>query len=127
MKITSDKLLQGCRVLVVEDEPVVAFYIVSALRMAGAEVLGPAVSLERAIELARAEHFDCAVLDVMLRDGFVFRAARLLRHQGAGLVFYTRYVGLVDRLQRALPGAQVLPKPAPPELLVEAVRAACSR
>jgi hypothetical protein len=63
----------------------------------------------------------------MLRDGFVFRAARILRRQGAGLVFYTRYVGLVDRLQRAWRGAQVLPKPAPPERLVEAVRAAYSR
>jgi DNA-binding response OmpR family regulator len=127
MKMDSERLLQGCRVLVVEDEPVIALYIVRTLRMAGADVLGPALTLKRAIELTRAEHFDCAVLDLMLRDGFVFRAARLLRHQGAGLVFYTRYVGLVDRLQRALPGAQVLPKPAPPELLVEAVRAACSR
>jgi len=86
MKMASDKLLQGYRVLVVEDEPVIAFYIVDALLMAGAEDLEPALSLERAIELAHAEHFDCAVLDVMLRDGFVFRAARLLRHQGAGLV-----------------------------------------
>jgi hypothetical protein len=62
----------------------------------------------------------------MLPDGFVFRAARLLRHQGAGLVFYTGYVG-IDRLKRAWPGAQILLKPAPPKLLVEAVRAAWSR
>jgi hypothetical protein len=62
----------------------------------------------------------------MLRDGFVFRAARLLRRQGAGLVFYTGYVG-VARLERAWPGAQVLLKPASPNLLVEAARAACSR
>jgi hypothetical protein len=62
----------------------------------------------------------------MLRDGTIFRAARLLRHQGAGLVFYTGYFDL-DRLRRAWPGAQVLLKPASPKLLVEAVRAVCSR
>jgi CheY-like chemotaxis protein len=126
METASDKLLHGSRVLVVEDEPLIAFDIVKTLRGAGAETLGPALSLARALELATAERLDCAVLDVMLRDGTVFRAARLLHQRGAGLVFYTGYFAL-DRLKRAWPGAQVLLKPASPKLLVEAVRSVCAQ
>jgi DNA-binding response OmpR family regulator len=126
MKAASDKLLYGSRILVVEDDVIVAFEIVTALRVAGAEVLGPALSLSRALEIATTEDLDCAVLDVMLRDGTVFRAARLLRHKGVGVVFYTGDFDL-GRLRRAWPGAQVLLKPASPKLLVEAVRAVCAQ
>jgi DNA-binding response OmpR family regulator len=126
METASDKLLRGSRILVVEDDPLIAFDIMRVLRAAGAETAGPAMSLSRALELATTEHFDCAVLDVMLRDGYVFRAAKLLRQRGAGLVFYTGYARL-DRLKRAWAGAQVVAKPASPKLLVEAVRVTCSR
>jgi CheY-like chemotaxis protein len=117
MEMASDKLLQGSRILVAEDEPFVAFEIVVVLRMAGAEVLGPALSLTRTIELATAEHVDCAVLDVMLRDGLVFPAARLLRQQSAGLVFHASYFP-IGRLKQGWPRAQILTKPASPELLL---------
>jgi two-component system, response regulator PdtaR len=125
MKTAPNKLLQGCSVLVAEDEPFVAFDIMKTLREAGAEILGPAFSLARALELVSTEDLDCAVLDVMLRDGSIFPAAKLLRQQGAGLVFYTGRFDL-DRLKRAWPGAQALLKPASPNLLVQAVKAACS-
>ncbi len=126
MEPAPQKLLQGCRVLIAEDEPLVAFDIMKALREAGAEISGPAMSLARTLELATIEDLDCAVLDVMLADGSVFPAARLLHQRGAGLVFYTGYFGL-ERLKRTWPGAQVLLKPASPNLLVQAVRAACYR
>jgi DNA-binding response OmpR family regulator len=124
METASNKLLHGRRVLVVEDDVFVAFDILKTLHEAGAEVLGPAFSLARALELVTTEDLDLAVLDVMLRDGSVFPAARLLRQRGVGLVFYTGRFDL-DRLKRAWPGAQVLLKPASPKLLVKAVRAAC--
>jgi DNA-binding response OmpR family regulator len=126
METASNKRLQGRRVLVVEDDAFVAFDIMKPLREAGAEVLGPAFSLGRALELATSEDLDCAILDVILRDGSVFPAARLLRQRGAGLVFYTGRFDL-GRLKLAWPGAQVLLKPASPNLLVQATRAACSQ
>jgi hypothetical protein len=63
MKPASNKLLQGCRVLVVEDDAIVAFDIMRTLGGAGAVTLGPAMSLARTFEIAAAEDFDCAVLD----------------------------------------------------------------
>jgi len=111
--------------LVVEDDAFVAFDIMTALREAGAEMLGPAFSLASAVEFVTIEGLDYAVLDVILRDGSVFPAARRLSQRGVGLVFYTGRFDL-GRLKTAWPGAQALLKPSSPDLLVKAVRAACS-
>jgi len=90
---------------------------------AGAAIIGPAFCLERALELALAERVSCGVLDVRLRDGLVFPAAKVLRRKGAGIVFYT---GQIHReLKREWPGAEVLLKPAPLGSLIPAINAAC--
>ena len=67
MEKAPNNLLHGKRVLVVEDDALAAFDIMKTLREAGAEILVPAMSLARALEFA-TEDFDCAVLDVVLRD-----------------------------------------------------------
>jgi DNA-binding response OmpR family regulator len=51
--------------------------------------VGPARSLERALELAEAEDLDCAVLDVRLDGELIFPAAEVLRQKGRAIVFYT--------------------------------------
>jgi len=94
------------------------------LLMAGAQVIGPAMSLERTLELALAENPSCGVLDVRLRDGLVFPAAHLLRARGAGIVFHTGQID-PEGLKRDWPGTEVLFKPAPLRLLIPAVLAAC--
>jgi hypothetical protein len=58
MHKAADKPLHGSRILVAEDDVLIAFEIVTTLRVAGAEVLGPALSLARALELAATERFD---------------------------------------------------------------------
>jgi ActR/RegA family two-component response regulator len=123
--IDTDKPLQGASVLVVEDDPILALDIVRLLLEAGADVKGPALSLERALELAKGEHLSCAVLDVKLRDGLVFPAASLLRRRGAGIVFYTG-TGDPEAIRRDWPEAEVLVKPAPLDLIKRAVMAVCS-
>jgi DNA-binding response OmpR family regulator len=122
--MASNNLLHGSRVLVVDDDPFIAFDIVKTLRDAGADIIGPAMSVARALEFATTEDFDCSVLDVKLGDGLVFPAASILRQRGAGLVFYTGQYDLED-LKRDWPAAQVLLKPATPKQLVQAVKAAC--
>lgn len=123
----TDKALNGIRILVAEDEPLVAFDVLSLLLKAGAEVLGPALSVERSLELvSRVEWLSCGVLDVMLRDGPVFPVAHLLKQKGAGIVFYTGQRD-PESLKREWPDAAVLIKPALPNFLTHAVIACLSR
>jgi len=71
-------LLRGCHVLVVEDEFMLAEDMSQELAEAGAIVIGPAQSLERAIELLAASGIvDAAVLDVNLQ---VNQYSRSLMH-----------------------------------------------
>ena len=116
--------MEGARVLVAEDEPLLALDIMRVLMEAGASIIGPALCLERALELAIAEHLSCGVLDVKLRGGLVFPAAQVLRKKGAGIVFHTAQID-PERVKRDWPDAEVLFKPAPLRLLIPAVQAAC--
>jgi DNA-binding response OmpR family regulator len=122
--LVKGKPLRGARVLVAEDEPILAFDITRTLMNAGATVIGPALSVERALELALAARLTCGVLDVRLRDGLVFPAAHVLRRKGAGIVFHTGQSD-PEALKREWPEAEVLLKPAPLRLLIPAIRAAC--
>ncbi len=126
MNAASAKPLLNARVLVAEDDPLVAFDIMGVLLKAGADVLGPAMSVERALELALAEPLDCGVLDVMLRDGLVFPVAQILKDNGAGIVFYTGQIH-PEKLKQRWPDAEVLLKPAPLPVLLRAVTAACHK
>lgn len=112
------------RILVAEDNPVLAIDMVGLLRQAGADVLGPASTAGKAATLAKIERPCCGVLDVNLRDGSIFQAARTLKQQGAGIVFYTASAD-PDGLQREWPEAYVLFKPAPHTLILNTVAAAC--
>ena len=123
--MSTDKPLEGMRILVAEDDPLLAFDLIGLLLKGGAQISGPALSLERALELARAEPLNCGVLDVKLRDGLVFPAARILREKGAGIVFYTGHHD-PEGLKQDWPQAHVLLKPAPLHVLMRAVIAACA-
>jgi CheY-like chemotaxis protein len=84
--------LRGRRILVVEDEYLLADDISRALAEAGAEVLGPVASA-RAAEaiIASEERIDAAVLDINLRDGAVFPAADTLAERDIPFAFATGY------------------------------------
>ncbi len=126
MNDASAKPLLNARVLVAEDDPLVAFDVMGGLLKAGARILGPAMSVERAIELAQSEVIDCAVLDVMLRDGPVFPAAQILKEKGAGIVFHTGHIK-PESLKERWPDAAVLIKPVPMNLLIRSVTEVCKR
>src|SRR5271167_1120461 len=119
-----DQPLQGARVLIAEDEAILALDMMNVLRNAGAEVLGPAATLADTFALARSASLTCAVLDVNLRREFVFPAAQVLKERGVRMIFYT---GCCEReqLSQDWPDAQVLAKPAPVKLLLRTVGEAC--
>ncbi|HET6587506.1 MAG TPA: response regulator [Oleiagrimonas sp.] len=84
--------LAGRTILVVEDEYVIAQQIVDNLMEAGAEVIGPVPTLERALrEIDGHPQLDAAVLDINLRGERVFPAADVLVARGVPFLFATGY------------------------------------
>jgi len=69
MNDTSNSLMR-LRVLVIEDSWNVANRIASILEAAGATVLGPVPSVERALEVIRSETVNLALVDMNLREAF---------------------------------------------------------
>ncbi|HEV2532338.1 response regulator [Phenylobacterium sp.] len=81
------------RVLVVEDEPLIAASIEWELRDAGYEVIGPAADAVHAAALARAERPDLALVDINLTcrgDGVAL--ARGFRRLGIASIFVSGQV-----------------------------------
>lgn len=83
--------LQGRRILVVEDEYLIADDMRRALSMAGAEVLGPAPTVDEAIALIETSDVDLAVLDVNLGGSPVWPVADMLTARGVPFVLTTGY------------------------------------
>lgn len=83
--------LAGCRVLVVEDAPLIAAELAEELEIAGAIVIGPAPNLTKALALARQEELDAAVLDLNLGDALSFPVADLLFEKNVPFLFTTGY------------------------------------
>jgi DNA-binding response OmpR family regulator len=119
----SDQPLQGAWILIAEDDAILAFDLGIVLQKAGAKILGPTLTLSHTLSLAQSAPLSAAVLDVSLRNEEVFPAAQELKGRGVGIVFYTGYAA-IDQLRRDWPEAQVLTKPTPARVLVEAVRKA---
>jgi CheY-like chemotaxis protein len=102
--------LVGRRILVVEDEMMIAMLVEDMLSELGCSVIGPAHALDTALNLALTESgIDAALLDVNLGGQPVFAVADALRAKGVPAIFSTGYgdAGLrdVDR------GSPVLQKP----------------
>ncbi len=112
----------GPRVLVVEDEPLVAEEVAQALAGAGFAVLGPAPSAAAAMRLLEAGGCDAAVLDVTLPDGTSEPVAARLRAAGRPFVVVSAYAA--GQRPAAYDGAPVVPKPADPAAIVAALRRA---
>jgi CheY-like chemotaxis protein len=88
----SEPLLRNYRILVVEDEFLLADELQAELEDAGATVIGPVGALDRAIALIKAEpQIDGASLDASLGGEMVFPAADLLMQRGVAIVFTTGY------------------------------------
>jgi CheY-like chemotaxis protein len=102
--------LEGRRVLLVEDEAMIALLLEDMLSDLGCEVVGPAYALAPALALAAGEApIDVAILDVNIAGRPVFEVADALRARQVPMVFSSGYgeAGLrdVDR------GAPMLGKP----------------
>lgn len=79
------------RVLVVEDEHLLAITLVDDLQAAGFVPLGPYSTLANAIEASRNLAFEMATLDVNLNGQWVYPLAEELVARGIPFLFLTGY------------------------------------
>jgi len=79
------------RMLVVEDEILVAMMIEDSLVSIGVEVAGVVGTLEEAMKRANEGGFDCALLDVHLRGRDIYPVAEVLAAKGVPFIFATGY------------------------------------
>jgi len=93
MRVVESREARGKRVLVVEDEYLLAMDIANSLEDMGVEVIGPAASVNEALILIekRDEPLDAAVLDINLRNERVYPVADRLSDRGIPYVFTTGY------------------------------------
>jgi DNA-binding response OmpR family regulator len=77
------------RILVVEDESMIALYIAELLEDHGFKVVGPVATLSDAIILATREKLDGALLDVNIVGGRVDNVAEILNRRGVPFIFVT--------------------------------------
>jgi DNA-binding response OmpR family regulator len=113
------------RAFLVEDEGVVALLIESMLSELGYQVIGPIPRLAKALDVARDEQFDIAVLDVNLNGSASFPIADLLLEKGVPFVFATGYGA--PGIPSYLSSHAVLQKPFKMQQLAAAIGEATSQ
>jgi CheY-like chemotaxis protein len=84
-------MFAGKRVLLAEDEAILAMSAEDVLVRLGCTVVGPAFSAANALELARVELLDAALLDINMGDGASFPVAKVLREKQVPFCFATGY------------------------------------
>jgi DNA-binding response OmpR family regulator len=84
-------MLEGLRILVAEDDLLLAEVVVTALDKAGCVVMGPAPRLAKTIELAERSELDVALLDINLNGETCYPAAWLLLERKVPFAFMTAY------------------------------------
>jgi two-component system, response regulator PdtaR len=120
-----DRLLEGVRVLVVEDETIVALDLIQMLEDLGADVCGSAVSGADALRKAHALRPELAVVDIRLKDGEtgVDAARSMAEELGTVIVFATAHTDpLLRRRMETVLGSTHLPKPYGMSELEDAAR-----
>jgi CheY-like chemotaxis protein/DNA-directed RNA polymerase specialized sigma24 family protein len=115
------------RVLIIEDEPVIAMDIAGIVESLGHEVVGVAGRQAEAVELARKHHPGLVLADVQLQDGDsgIVTVQEIMRSMDAPVIFVT---GFPERLltgDRVEP-AFIVTKPFDPETLKVAIVQALS-
>ncbi len=118
--------LSGKRVLVVEDEMLIALDTVDELKSAGCTVLGPVLRLEPAISLARTDRMDAAVLDVNLAGQYVWPVAEALASRAVPFMFVTGFGNALE-FPAAFASLSRLEKPIRPGAIIRTLAALLSR
>lgn len=87
--------LQGQRILIVEDQSLIAMELQDFLDRAGASTVGPVGRLQRALSMAESSSLDAALLDVDLNGERCWPVADTLSRRDIPFAFTTGYSNIV--------------------------------
>ena len=109
--------LAGRRILILEDEFLVALAAAQSLEDAGATVIGPAYRIAEALELVAAGDIDLALLDINIGGAVSDEVAAALKADGVPVVYATGY----GEGMAGSGAAHVLDKPYTDEAMITAL------
>jgi two-component sensor histidine kinase len=110
--------IKGKKLLVIEDEPLIAINIAAVLEQDGARVAGPVATVSDALNMIAKSELDGALVDANLRGHPADDIAAALTRKGIPFVFVTGYGR--ESLPASFARARVLKKPFSEEQLLEA-------
>jgi CheY-like chemotaxis protein len=113
--------LHGCKVMVVEDEPLEALDYCDRLAEAGAEIVGPFGSVSEALDVVDTQPVDVALLDYALAGSNSAALQAALESRDIQLVVLTGYPRVLVRRDDH---QVVLSKPISDDLLCMTIKAA---
>jgi CheY-like chemotaxis protein len=116
--------LEGLRVLIVEDDPIIGLDLSETIAAAGAFVMGPAHDVPSALALLENAPVNAAVLDHLIVGGDSRPIADLLVRRGVGFLFHTSHRG---DLPTRYPSVKIIDKPSRPDELVRSLQALVAR
>lgn len=121
------RLLDGLRILVLEDEFLIAMDVEQLCRDHGAEEVVIAHSMD-AVDKNGAQDFafDVAIIDVFLNNVSTFPFAARLQESGKPFVFASGYTDL-EEMHKQFPGVIVVGKPYAGDDLIQSVATAYNR
>jgi DNA-binding NtrC family response regulator len=97
--------IRGRRILIAEDEAMIALDLESMLQDLGCEIIGPVANVEDLVQQFETHHPDGALLDINLRGKQVFAVLPRLLEQGLPVIITSGYddIALIPQDFRALP------------------------
>jgi DNA-binding NtrC family response regulator len=114
--------LKGAKILVADDEILIALDVEAALIDAGADVVGPFTTLADALEAVKTESISAATIDIRLGRETSEAVADILIERDIPFVFYSGQ-GVPNGIRAKLPNLTVVAKPADQHALVRAIAA----
>lgn len=115
---TGRDILRGKTVLLTEDEMLIGLDLKYALEDTGAQVIGPLLTLDHAIQQGEVGKFDIALLDINLRGQMVYPLAYKLLKARVPFLFHSGH-GILDSLEKRFPHVVICTKPCAIPYLVD--------
>lgn len=122
----NDEMLAGLRILVVDDEALIAMLLEDTLADLGCEVIGPVSTVEAALAAVAQDGIDGVLLDANLHGKSALPVAEALLDRGVPFILVTAY-GFSDEEAPALHDATRVQKPFNQKELTAAMAAAFVR